>query len=164
MLTADTATIHNPYTSNMTVYLKRNKPALGPLADSLDDLSTDSRGHRYGSTLAVSDAASCSTGARVARKICVLRDALEVGMDRVAKHSERDRRFAFKKRAAQVLLQPAYGHGQRRLRDAAASGCPRETALLADRQKIPNLMQLHHPLRIRCARTGGLPSDVGSGV
>jgi hypothetical protein len=38
MLTADTATIRNPYTSNMTVYLKRNKPALGPLGDSLDDL------------------------------------------------------------------------------------------------------------------------------
>jgi hypothetical protein len=33
---------------------------------------------------------------RVARKICVLRDALEVGMDRVAKHSERDRRLRSK--------------------------------------------------------------------
>jgi hypothetical protein len=63
MLTADTATIRNPYTSNMSVYLKPNKPALGPLGDSLDDLSTDSRGRRYGSTLAVSDVASCSTGA-----------------------------------------------------------------------------------------------------
>src|SRR5262245_47585503 len=84
-------------------------------------------------------------------------------MDRAAKHSERDRRFAFKKRATQVLLQPVYGTCQRRLRDAAASGRPRETALLAEGQKIPNLMQLHHPLRIRCARTAGLPSDVGSG-
>src|SRR5262249_10051050 len=74
---------------------------------------------------------------RVARKICVLRDALEVGMDRVAKHSERDHWFAFKKRAAQVLLQSAYGICQRRLRDAATSGRPRETALLMDRQKIP---------------------------
>jgi len=85
-------------------------------------------------------------------------------MDRVAKHSERDRWFAFQKRAAQVLLQPVYGICQRRLRDAAASGRPREIALLAERQKIPNLMQLHHPLRFRCARTAGLPSDIGPGV
>src|SRR5262249_13989072 len=73
-------------------------------------------------------------------------------MDRAAKHSEGDRRFAFKKRATQVLLQPLYGTCQRRLRDAAASGRPRETALLAEGQKIPNLMQLHHPLRILLAQ------------
>jgi hypothetical protein len=37
-LTADTATIRNPRTGNVTVYRKHNKPALGPLGDSLDDL------------------------------------------------------------------------------------------------------------------------------
>ena len=84
-------------------------------------------------------------------------------MDRVAKHSERDRWFAFKKRAAQVLLQSAYGICQRRLRHAAASGRPRETALLTDRQKIPNLMQFHDHFRIHCARRR-LAIDVGSGV
>jgi hypothetical protein len=36
-LTAETAAIENP-TGNITIYRKRNKPALGPLGDSLDDL------------------------------------------------------------------------------------------------------------------------------
>jgi hypothetical protein len=36
-LTADTATIRNPATSTVTVYRRHNKPALGPLGDSLDD-------------------------------------------------------------------------------------------------------------------------------
>ena len=36
-LTETTAAIMNP-TSNVTVYRKNNKPALGPLGDSLDDL------------------------------------------------------------------------------------------------------------------------------
>jgi hypothetical protein len=35
-LTADTAAIENP-TGNITVYRRFNKPALGPLGDSLDD-------------------------------------------------------------------------------------------------------------------------------
>ena len=39
-----------------------------------------------------------------ARKIGVLRDALEVGMDSVAQDGEGDRRFAFKQRAAHLLL------------------------------------------------------------
>jgi len=37
-LTADTASIRNPKTGNVTVYRKHNKPALGPVSDSLDDL------------------------------------------------------------------------------------------------------------------------------
>jgi hypothetical protein len=36
-LTADTAAIENP-TGNITTYRKHNKPALGPLGDSLEDL------------------------------------------------------------------------------------------------------------------------------
>jgi hypothetical protein len=35
-LTADTATVRNPKTSNLTVYRRHNKPALGPVGDSLD--------------------------------------------------------------------------------------------------------------------------------
>jgi hypothetical protein len=37
-LTADTATVRNPKTSNLTVYRRHNKPALGPLGDGLEDL------------------------------------------------------------------------------------------------------------------------------
>src|SRR5262245_47339400 len=93
-----------------------------------------------------------------ARKIGVLRDALEVGMESVAEHGEGDRRFAFKQRAAQLLLEPDNGVGQRGLGNAALSGRPRETALLAKRQKIPNLVHFHANPSARCARAGGLPS------
>jgi hypothetical protein len=37
-LTADTATIRNPATGSITTYRRFNKPALGPLGDSLDDI------------------------------------------------------------------------------------------------------------------------------
>lgn len=37
-LTEATASIRNPKTGTVTVYRKHNKPALGPLGDSLDDL------------------------------------------------------------------------------------------------------------------------------
>jgi hypothetical protein len=37
-LTEATAAIENPETGSITVYRKHNKPALGPLGDSLDDL------------------------------------------------------------------------------------------------------------------------------
>jgi hypothetical protein len=37
-LTADTAAIENPATGSITTYRKHNKPALGPLGDSLEDL------------------------------------------------------------------------------------------------------------------------------
>jgi hypothetical protein len=36
-LTADSASIRNPDTGSITVYRKHNKPALGPLGDSLED-------------------------------------------------------------------------------------------------------------------------------
>jgi hypothetical protein len=36
-ITADTATIKNPSTGAITVYRRINKPALGPVGDSLDD-------------------------------------------------------------------------------------------------------------------------------
>jgi hypothetical protein len=79
----------------------------------------------------------------VAYKIRVLRNALGVGMDGVAERSELNRRFALKKRAAQILLELHNAAGQRRLGDTASSGCPREIALLAERQKIPNLLHFH---------------------
>jgi hypothetical protein len=37
-LTADSATIRNPITGNVTTYRKHSKPAYGPWNDSLDDL------------------------------------------------------------------------------------------------------------------------------
>src|SRR5262249_11538304 len=83
---------------------------------------------------------------RVACKIRGLRDALGVGMDGVAERSELNRRFALKKRAAQILLEPHNGVGQRRLGDTAASGCPRKIALLAECQKIPDLIHFHGPV------------------
>jgi hypothetical protein len=36
-MTADTATIRNPNTGAITIYRRFNKPALGPVGDSLDD-------------------------------------------------------------------------------------------------------------------------------
>jgi hypothetical protein len=37
-LTGDTASIRNADTGSVTIYRRFNKPALGPLSDSLDDL------------------------------------------------------------------------------------------------------------------------------
>ena len=37
-LTEATASIRNPETGTVTVYRRHNKPALGPLGDSLEDL------------------------------------------------------------------------------------------------------------------------------
>jgi hypothetical protein len=37
-MTEATAAIENPKTGNVTVYRRFNKPALGPIGDSLDDL------------------------------------------------------------------------------------------------------------------------------
>jgi len=42
-LTADTASIRNPDTGSITVYRRFNKPALGPLGYSLDDLNPGRR-------------------------------------------------------------------------------------------------------------------------
>jgi len=36
-LTTDTATLKNMITGNVTVFRKSNRPALGPVGDSLDD-------------------------------------------------------------------------------------------------------------------------------
>ena len=36
-MTADTATIRNPSIGAITIYRRFNKPALGPVGDSLDD-------------------------------------------------------------------------------------------------------------------------------
>ena len=70
-----------------------------------------------------------------------------------------------KKRAAQLLLQPDNGVGQRRLGDAAASGCPRETALLAQRQKISKLVHFHGPTHVASiALAYQAAIDVGLGV
>ena len=38
-LTEGTAAIENKKTGNVTIYRKNNKPALGPLGDSLDDFT-----------------------------------------------------------------------------------------------------------------------------
>jgi len=38
VLTEATATIRNPATGSVTVYRMHNRPALGPLGDSLEDL------------------------------------------------------------------------------------------------------------------------------
>src|SRR5262249_46317447 len=67
-----------------------------------------------------------------------------------------DRRLALKKRAAQLPFEVDNGVGQRGLRDAAASGCPGEIVLLAERQEIADLLHLHGPPRIvGCACLGG---------
>src|SRR5262249_58060602 len=80
-------------------------------------------------------------------------------MDSVAQHGGGGRRFALKKHAPQLLLEPPDGNGQRRLGDAAASGCPREIALLAQRQKVSNLVHFHaHPLPHRLRLRTRLPS------
>jgi hypothetical protein len=51
------------------------------------------------------------------------------------------------------------------LGDAAASGCPRETALLAQRQKIANLVHFHGPAHVASiALRYEAAIDVGLGV
>src|SRR5262249_36874145 len=48
------------------------------------------------------------------------------------------------------------GVGQGGLRDAAASGCPGEIVLLAERQEIADLLHLHGPpRRVGCAYVRG---------
>jgi hypothetical protein len=37
VMTADTATIRNPRTGAITIYRRFNKPALGPVGDSVDE-------------------------------------------------------------------------------------------------------------------------------
>src|SRR5439155_10173327 len=63
-------------------------------------------------------------------------------------HGEHDLRPALKKRAAELSFKGGHGIGQRGLRHPAAAGCPREIALLAQRQEVADLLHLHgrpHP-------------------
>src|SRR5262245_36358653 len=70
----------------------------------------------------------------VARKVRVLRDALEIGMDVAAERGKRGERHAppsFEKCAAQLPLECDNGIGQGGLGHATAAGCPRDAALFA---------------------------------
>src|SRR6516164_10221702 len=93
----------------------------------------------------------------------VLGDAVEIRVDGVAEHGERDEGLALKKRAAKFLLQPDNGIGQRGLGNAAAFGRAGETTLLAQRQKVADLLYLHVPPRgINRASRPRLPSALVS--
>src|SRR6516164_3299295 len=72
----------------------------------------------------------------------VLGDAVEIRVDGVAEHGERDEGLALKKRAAKFLLQPDNGIGQRGLGNAATFGRAGKTTLLAQRQKVADLLHL----------------------
>src|SRR5262245_24268109 len=73
----------------------------------------------------------------------VLGDPVEIRLYGMAERGEGDERLALKKGAAQRALQSYDGVGQRGLGDAAASGRPREIALLAERQEVADLVHLH---------------------
>src|SRR5215467_11322384 len=89
----------------------------------------------------------------------VLGDAVEIRVDGVAEHGERDEGLALKKHAAKFLLQLNNGIGQRGLGNAAAFGRAGETTLLAQRQKVADLLHLHVPPReINRASRPRLPS------
>src|SRR5215470_19342133 len=77
----------------------------------------------------------------------VLGDPVEIRLYGAAQCGEGDERLALKKGAAQAALQPYDGVGQRGLGDAAAPGRSRETALLAERQEVADLVHLHGPPR-----------------
>ena len=74
-------------------------------------------------------------------------DPVEIRVDGVAEHGERDEGLALKKRAAKFLLQRDNGIGQRGLGNATAFGRAGETTLLAERQKVADLVHLHVPPR-----------------
>jgi hypothetical protein len=90
----------------------------------------------------------------------VLGDPVEIRVDGVAEHGERDNEgLALKKRAAKFLLQRDNGIGQRGLGNAAAFGRAGEITLLAERQKVADLVHLHVPPRgINRASRPRLPS------
>ena len=77
----------------------------------------------------------------------VLGDLVEIWVDNMAEHSERDDGLALKKRAAKFLLQRHDGIGQRGLGNAAAFGRAGEATLLAKRQKVADVLHLHVPPR-----------------
>src|SRR5262249_29083191 len=83
----------------------------------------------------------------IAGMIRVLGDALKPGMYGVAEQSKRDQRLALEKHTTQLPLQRNNGVRQGGLGDAAPSGRPRETPLLAERQEIADLAHLHVPPR-----------------
>src|SRR5215468_2315027 len=89
----------------------------------------------------------------------VLGDPVEIRVDGVAEHGERDEGLALKKRAAKFLLQRDNGIGQRGLGNATAFGRAGEITLLAERQKVADLVHLHVPPRgINRASRPRLPS------
>src|SRR5215831_7173314 len=89
----------------------------------------------------------------------VLGDPAEIRVDGVAEHGERDEGLALKKHAAKFLLQRDNGIGQRGLGNAAAFGRAGEITLLAERQKVADLLHLHVPPRgINRASRPRLPS------
>src|SRR5262245_39556740 len=89
----------------------------------------------------------------------VLGDPAEIRVDGVAEHGERDEGLTLKKRAAKFLLQRDNGIGQRGLGNAAAFGRAGEITLLAERQKVADLVHLHVPPRgINRASRPSLPS------
>src|SRR5262245_17288322 len=89
----------------------------------------------------------------------VLGDEVEIRLDGAAEHGERDKGLALKKRATKFLLQRDNGIGQRGLGNAAAFGRAGETTLLAQRQKVADLLHLHVPPRgINRASPPRLPS------
>src|SRR5262249_30737288 len=77
----------------------------------------------------------------------VVGDPVEIRVEGVAEHGERDEGLALKKRAAKFLLQADNGIGQRGLGNAAAFGRAGEITLLAERQKVADLVHLHVPPR-----------------
>src|SRR5262249_15396330 len=77
----------------------------------------------------------------------VLGDPIEIRVEGVAEHGERDEGLALKKRTAKFLLQRDNGISQRGLGNAAAFGRAGEITLLAERQKVADLVHLHVPPR-----------------
>src|SRR5215475_10395064 len=89
----------------------------------------------------------------------VLGDPIEIRVEGEAEHCERDQGLALENRAAKFLLQRDNGIGQRGLRKAAAFGRAGEITLLAERQKVADLVHLHVPPRgINRASRPRLPS------
>ena len=89
----------------------------------------------------------------------ILGDPVEIRVDGVAEHGERDEGLALKKHAAKFLLQRHDGIGQRGLGNAAAFGRAGEATLLAKRQKVADVLHLHvSPRGINRASTPKLPS------
>ena len=70
-------------------------------------------------------------------------DPLQIGLDRVAECGQGGTRLALEELATQFALKRADGICHRRLSHAAALGGTGETAFLAQRQEVANLVHLH---------------------